>query len=254
MGLCISSKSGGSRRYDQTAGASASSAGRQVGQMSGRTSVQGEGQLGGLGNLRRNNSSVASSSRAPRADLSAGQVAVSKVLKKVRNDYYKTHFKSSNKWKTNGGDQELLRLSYASHEIANMREKVFDSDYTVIDVALDGQAHNCEELARLATFFLQEDGLPARMTHFGSVHGVAIIGADAGELPEDMRTWSSDIYVCDPWCNIACRAIDYPDQFVAKMEKWESEGKKIAYSASGYTSATDEDWIRAVLDGKKVAH
>ncbi|WP_245228209.1 hypothetical protein [Xanthomonas bromi] len=175
------------------------------------------------------------------------------MLLEVRRNYYTPNLKSGNKMRLSRGDDEVFRLMDAQEEIVRMRNQQYE-DEDVIGVAMSGRAHNCEELSRLAMYFLQDRGHAARTGHFGQSHGVAMIGAPSGELPADMTQWDSEIYICDPWCNIACRANDYPHQFVEKMHKWERDGKQIAYTASGFTAPTDRNWIDAVLRGKKIAY
>lgn len=65
----------------------------------------------------------------------------------------------------------------------------------------------------------------------------------------NMKLWHRDTYVCDPWCNIACRAKDYPKQFIDKMEKWENRGKLVGYPPTGFVHPTEPEWIRDVLRG-----
>ncbi|MEO7495762.1 MAG: hypothetical protein ABIT83_25295 [Massilia sp.] len=62
----------------------------------------------------------------------------------------------------------------------------------------------------------------------------------------------SDVYVCDPSSNIACKARDYPDRFKDKMQKWEGAGKLFGYHAKGFVLPTDEDWVGDVLHGIKM--
>jgi hypothetical protein len=213
---------------------------------------QADSQLSGLHDLNHSRPS-ASGTSASRSAPSPEQSAVSAVLQEVRRNYYLPNFKSGNKFRFDRGDQEISRLMLAQQEIVRMRAQQYE-DGDVISVAMNGEAHNCEELSRLAMYFLQDRGYSARIGQFGQSHGVAIIGAPLGELPADMTQWDPGIYICDPWCNIACRANDYPHKFVEKMRKWEDRGKQIAYTTSGFTSPTDSNWINTVLGGEKKAY
>ena len=249
MGLCKSIFSRGSSRSNRSA--ESSSAGSPQG--GGRASIGHQSQ-GSLSGLQR---STPSGSLAPRSALSAEQRAVDEALSYVRTYYYnKSNLKSSNKKRISGGSREESRVSQARAEILRMREEQFnDSEKNVIEVAMDGRAHNCEELARLAVYRLQENGWPARVADFGSVHAVAVVGGNHGQQPGDMTQWASDIYVCDPWCNIACRARDYPEQFLAKMGKWQQDGKQIKYSdEAGFVSPLEQQWMSRVLHAPKVAY
>ncbi|CAD2257844.1 hypothetical protein QSH46_007095 [Xanthomonas arboricola pv. juglandis] len=130
--------------------------------------------------------------------------------------------KSSNK-KRNAGFEDAVRIHNATAEIARMRQQVDNLEEDVVSAAMEGNAHNCGELATLAVHYLQQDhNQIARLAFFnGTAHTAAIVGPvpRAGTLPSDMTDWDADIYVCDPWCNIACRANDYPAEF---KEKWKS--------------------------------
>ncbi|UXA48727.1 hypothetical protein [Xanthomonas prunicola] len=164
--------------------------------------------------------------------------------------------KSSNK-KRNTGFEEAVRIHSATAEIARMRKQVDDLEEDVVSAAMDGNAHNCGELATLAVHYLQQDhNQIARLAFFnGTAHTAAIVGPvpGAGSLPSDMTDWDADIYVCDPWCNIACRANDYPAEFQKKMEKWDRAGKQVWLSGSGFVSPISDEWMSTVLGGEKRA-
>jgi hypothetical protein len=223
--------------------------------------MQAGGSLSALRDMNRSRAASPSSPSSPaspatREAAAQLQFAVTKVLNDVRNYYYKPNLKSSNKLNPTKPD-DMDRVIKAGGEIIRMRDaQVNDSDSNVIEHLMDGRAHNCEELARLASYFLQTDmNLPARVLHFGSIHGVAAVGVDAGEQPHDMREWGPLTYICDPWSNIACRAKDYPDQFLAKMNKWNASSKLIAFDGErGYVPPVDNAWINTVLHGPKSAY
>lgn len=69
-------------------------------------------------------------------------------------------------------------------------------------------------------------------------------------MSADMRQWPAHLAVCDPWANIACLAHDYPERFVAKMEKWAQDKKAIAFEEA-WIQPNSPHWISAVLDGPK---
>lgn len=194
------------------------------------------------------------------------QQTVEEVLVFVRQTYYKPHLKSGNKVKISGGPAEERRQALAAEEVSRIREQ---SNY--LDAAMSGRAHHCGELALLAIHRLHEQhGLEARSLLLGTcgdreqvgeegeeeqdaVHEVAVIGPASNPLPADMTTWHPDVYVCDPWSNIACRARDYPEKFVAKMEKWERDGKAVGFAPEGFVLPSNEAWIGSVLQGPKMA-
>lgn len=255
MGSCcsVSGRSTTSKYADDVS--TASPRGSSHANRSGNTS-QPESPLSGLSELNRSRS-ASRASLPPRSDASKQQFAVTKVLNDIRSQYYKPNLKSSNKMKGSGDiGSEMDRLQKAGAEIVRMRDQqITNSDFNVTDVIRDGKAHNCEELARLAAYLLEDTGFPARVVQFGAIHGVAAIGAGSGALPADMRNWEPHIYICDPWSNIACRATDYPDQFLAKMDKWHGQSKVISFDAArGFVSPMDSAWINTVLEGTKTAY
>ncbi|MEG8063485.1 hypothetical protein G3N90_00830 [Xanthomonas hortorum pv. gardneri] len=177
-------------------------------------------------------------------------------MQSVRAQYYKApRLKSGNKMR-NAGVEEAARIHKANSEIRRLRKQVDDLEEDVVTSAMDGNAHNCGELATLAVNYLQQDhNLVAHLALFGKEHNAAIVGPvpRAGTLPSDMTDWDADIYVCDPWCNIACRANDYPAEFKEKMEKWDRAGKQVCLSGTGFVSPTSDEWISTVLGGEKKA-
>ena len=208
-----------------------------------------------LATLSRNASTASLSiSSVPRMHLSREQMAVTKVLNRVRDEYYKPNLKSSNKMKADGGDQEMGRVENARNEILRMRgQAMYDHDTDAISVAMEGKAHNCGELTLLAKVYLEDEGFVARTLDFKPDHSIAVIGAGFGGLPADMKQWDPSIYVCDPWCNIACRGSDYPNQFLDKMAKWQEQGKLIKVDDRGFVPPLDDQWVEDMLEGGKAA-
>ncbi|WP_244171139.1 hypothetical protein [Xanthomonas populi] len=210
--------------------------------------------LAGLSNVSHSRSASRSPSR--QRPLSPSLKAVSDIMLSVRAQHYKApNLKSSNK-KRKDSFEEVARIHKANSEIRSMRKQVDDREEDVVSSATYGKAHNCGELATLAVYYLQQDrNLVAHLALSGEEHNVAIVGPvpDAGTLPSDMTDWDADIYVCDPWCNIACRANDYPAKFKEKMEKWDSAGKQVWLSGSGFVSQTSDEWMSTVLGGEKRA-
>ena len=109
---------------------------------------QTSGVLAGLSSVSPSRSASRSSLR--QRPLSPSLRAVSEVMRSVRAQYYKApRLKSSNK-KKNTGFEEAVRIHRATAEIARMRQQVDDLKEDVVSAAMDGNAHNCGELATLA--------------------------------------------------------------------------------------------------------
>ncbi|WP_139225697.1 hypothetical protein [Paracidovorax konjaci] len=178
--------------------------------------------------------------------------AVTDVLKFVRETYYKPNLKSGNKVKAEGGPAEERRQMLATKEVERIRDEEDE-----LAATMAGKAHQCGELTLLAMHHLKERGLEAQSLLLGgdeedAVHEVAIIGPASNPLPADMTTWHPDVYVCDPWCNIACSAREYPKEFASKMVKWEKAGKLVGNPPEGFVLPTDKNWVDAVLEGRKM--
>ncbi|SFU64423.1 hypothetical protein [Xenorhabdus koppenhoeferi] len=45
------------------------------------------------------------------------------------------------------------------------------------------------------------------------------------------RHYNSEIWICDPWANIACLSYNYPQEWKSKMLKWYSKGKLLSTSS-----------------------
>lgn len=224
-----------------------------------RSGTQSNSHLSHLGALGRNRPGTSSTGVAAlqpvRQSLpSPGQAVVTDVLKFVRETYYKPNMKSGNKVKGEGGDDELRRQKMATQEVIRIRKQ--DDP---VAAAMAGKAHQCGELTDLAIHHLQKRHIQAQCLSLGedeegdALHEVAIIGPASNPLPVDMTEWHPDVYVCDPWANIACSARDYPKQFEQKMKKWQDAGKLIGCPPEGFVPPNNEKWVNGVLHSKKKA-
>ncbi|MCO5414701.1 MULTISPECIES: hypothetical protein [Ralstonia] len=263
MGLCISKPTTASVNRTHDTQPIPAAATQHTGHERARNARQAGGHLGELGNLNRNRaaSGAGTSSLQTRRtaalpslqheDPSPRQAAVASVLTHVRETYYKPNLKSGNKVK---GDTEAerLRQQLATDEVNRIR-----SQPNALLAVQEGKAHQCQELALLAVYHLcQEHKLPAKILELGGndvdvAHCVAVVGLAPHQLHSNMKLWHPDTYICDPWCNIACRAKDYPKQFIDKMEKWESQGKLVGYPPMGFVQPIEPAWIRDVLRGDR---
>ncbi|WWQ31359.1 hypothetical protein RSgd_2557 [Ralstonia solanacearum] len=245
MGTCISKSGGTSSGHGYNVDSATGSPAQHDSYTEERSPRRASSDLSHLSDLSRNRS-------LNRLEASEAQAAVSDVLHFVRETYYRPNLKSGNKVHGNGGPEEADRQARATLEVERMR-----SQYDPLTAAMQGEAHQCQELSLLAMHHLENRGLQAQILELGGddeavTHDVAIIGPASNPLPTDMTEWHPDVYVCDPWSNIACRASDYPDQFTRKMEKWEEAGKLVGFQAKGFVLPTDPDWMRDVLHGQKM--
>ncbi|WP_437573752.1 hypothetical protein [Sorangium sp. So ce887] len=76
-----------------------------------------------------------------------------------------------------------------------------------------------------------------------------------GSYPDSFDDWG-DAIIVDPWANIACRARDYPERWVAKMKKWKARGKKIdtvTAKGSGLKPPDEHPWIDGIVVSEKIS-
>lgn len=257
MGLCVSKSSGTSMSGGRDAHSAISAPPRHE-RAQNRNARQARSDLAQLSDLNRSRPTISaagsSSIQARRTGAlpsTAAQAAVTDVLRLVRETYYKPNLKSGNKVKGDGGPEEFERQQQATDEVERMR---MEDD--PLEAAMQGRAHQCQELTLLAVHHLQERGLRAQVLELGGddvavTHNVAVIGPASNPLPADMKKWHPDVYLCDPWSNIACRAKDYPEQFANKMKKWEGAGKLVGFMLKGFVLPTDRQWMHDVLHGRK---
>lgn len=209
-------------------------------------------KLKGQGN-HNNNEPVASSSTNPAQKLpsSSDQLGENEQYAKalliaVREEIYKKGYKSSNKLiaappgedKNQWEKKEEERRSKASAEFRRIqaqlrsRAKVpyFLAIQKIIQNTIDAKGHNCSDLSHAGIGILDAAGI--KDTHIVGLpdfdHGMILIGKiPPSGLPLDMEKWPSHLAICDPWANIACPAKEFIPAFMEKMQKWESNGKKI---------------------------
>lgn len=174
------------------------------------------------------------------------------LLIAVREEIYKKGYKSSNKLRAalpgEGKNQwvkrESERLSKVGAELGRIRAQLPSSATAIYFLAIqekiqntiESKGHNCEDLTFAGIGILDEAGI--KDTHivsfFGFNHGIILFGKiPRSGLPVMMDQWPSHLAICDPWANIACSAKEFVPAFMAKMQKWESHGKKIQDPETG---------------------
>jgi hypothetical protein len=183
------------------------------------------------------------------------------VLEQVRKTFYKPpNFKSSNKARTLvDREQENARINNAYQEIGQWRATLpAISHHDLIDKIKRSQGHNCGELALLAVDSLLARGANAVKIGIGgdaNTHGFAAImpmdGVDV--LSRDMKNWSNNIIICDPWMNIVCPAPKFPELFLEKMDKWAKAGK-LVNNGKAFIDANNKKWTDSIINGEKMVN
>ena len=197
--------------------------------------------------------SVACSSMLPAQKFSSSSEELSEneqyakaLLVAVREEIYKKGYKSPNKLRPcppgkdkNQWDKvEHERCTKAWAELARIRTTLPPKTATFYFVELqkriqntiEAKGHHCGDLSYAGIGILDEAGI--KDTHVVSFddfdHNVILIGKMPPKgLPLEMEDWPSHLAICDPWANIACPAKEFISAFMEKMQKWDSNGKKI---------------------------
>lgn len=110
-------------------------------------------------------------------------------------------------------------------------------------VAQEFRSGNCAEMAWVSAYLLvAEYHVDPKNVFFGMInqpgdHGFCLLvvtGAPSGTWTKvsDMTAGShgnSLCFVIDPWLNVTCEACSYSDLVRKKLEKWHSDGKRVAW-------------------------
>lgn len=113
-------------------------------------------------------------------------------------------------------------------------------------------AANCGELARAAAKRALAYGAHAEVWRFvGQDHAFTVIGRPPEKSTVDFKNWK-DLWIVDPWANIACKASDYVQAISRKMSKWDNAGKVILEQKP--LSPIQPAWIKALKYGEKTRH
>jgi hypothetical protein len=163
---------------------------------------------------------------------------------------------SPNIFKIQGNEYSgIERYELASEKLGRLRGAMYSGEITSkqqTDYAATAGVGNCGELSKIAFEFLDMHKIHpiARfcLDQPGD-HVFTALGSDMNDvrdfssrvqnksllnsnLKTNFNDWPAEIYVCDPWANISCRASDYPLQFQQKMVKWSGDGKRVCYQGN----------------------
>lgn len=175
------------------------------------------------------------------AQLDKNEKYAKALLVAVREEAYKKGYKSSNKLRAAppGVDanqwikKERKRCTMAYEEVGRIRAKTsseISTNFLAIQYAIDAKGHNCLDISLAGVGILAEAGIKdANIITFADLDHVTILIGEmpSAGLPLGMEKWPSHLAICDPWANIACPAQEYISTMMKKMQKWESDGKKI---------------------------
>lgn len=182
------------------------------------------------------------------------------ALKVVRlalyNKKYGSH-KSSNKFKTTAFAAEINRVTSGKFfDFINAASSIGPSHMTAMlsRGIWNSTSINCDGLALSAMDFISHAHPNVQVSSVELPgHRLAVVGTiDAKCIRSPLSEWPSHLYICDPWANIVCPAPEYPERFAKKMEKWESEHKKIS-SDGEWISPTNEKWVSCTKEVPKIS-
>jgi hypothetical protein len=178
-------------------------------------------------------------------------------------------FKSGNKLRPD--EAHSARQQSADARIADYREKnefavksVYDQNEWAAEIAKDNAksaketgAGNCVEYAVIARDYVLQKKDDAKAAVIGlsmADHAFLAVGIGADDAPvKDMREWGDDVWICDPWAKIVCKAADYPLKWREKLTKWKSKDKMLSLGGN-WSEATSKTWWLAVELSDKVAY
>jgi len=170
--------------------------------------------------------------------------------------------KPANKSSKSGTDRQwqavkvLDRMQQAYKQTTTDKSKPFPQRYSPFILSLDpsDRAGNCTEYAALACAHVLDNGGLGSMFALLEADHVACLVGDS-EARDEFTSWQdfpNDVWVCDPWANIACRAIEYGDAFAAKIKKWYAAGKAIMETGVDEISSDKRDrLVEALKTGRK---
>lgn len=197
--------------------------------------------------------------------LTATLKLVEEALKHARS---KLPFKSSNKLRegtmevTFEGEEVVwdrsVRQTVANKNIGMLEDKLPRSTLSAYLLeAESARAGNCTQYALLAFDYLrQKDVRPVQVVQLEEPgdHVFTIAGKIAGELA-NMSTWGKEVFVCDPWANIACDSRLYELFWILKMINWNADKKWVSVQLDGrseleWINPLEEAWLLAIRKHK----
>jgi hypothetical protein len=146
--------------------------------------------------------------------------------------FFKNGWKSANKRINVLPDKSNLTKAIDSFDRLKWANKAMDQ-FGREAAAAKGYAGNCGEMTEYAMKFLaSSNGILARRVEFVDPgdHVFCLIGrCDSSALTADMTKWPEHLWVVDPWANICCKAMHWPEVFRDTCVRWSSIGLEICY-------------------------
>ena len=121
------------------------------------------------------------------------------------------------------------------------RGGVFDTPAKIGQVIFNTKlfAGNCGEMCYLSCFMAQKSKAPIWMVTIDDPgdHQFCILGVakPTAKSVAEMSAMGDDSWVLDPWAGIVCRPGEFRQEFIGKMVKWTSRGKRVGLVNAGHT-------------------
>ncbi|ORM89863.1 hypothetical protein HA50_25040 [Pantoea cypripedii] len=114
-------------------------------------------------------------------------------------------------------------------------------------------AGNCGEMSGIADQIINKSGGYSRQYQVDKkgTHAFTLVGKPSPYAKDSIHFSDYDnCWVVDPWANIVCKASEYTETFIKKMDEWTNKGKAIRTNED-WVFANNPEWVNAVVEGSK---
>ncbi|PRA29212.1 hypothetical protein [Pseudomonas poae] len=149
--------------------------------------------------------------------------------------------------------QELSRLELTEPVVMWEYSKVGHPDYT--EVILQTGAGNCDQMAHIASELIRHNLGNCQRWCIHRAHAFVVVGTPPVPQSLDFSEpgWA-DVWICDPWVNIACPASRYLERLNIKMIAMDLESILVFFrdaQLQRWGRATDPVWLAQLNDQLK---
>ncbi|WP_416414611.1 hypothetical protein [Pantoea sp. App145] len=125
--------------------------------------------------------------------------------------------------------------------------------YPDTTLAMKLGAGNCGEMSGIADQIINQSGGYSRQYQVDKkgTHAFTLVGKPSPYAKDSIHFSDYDnCWVVDPWANIVCKASEYTETFIKKMDEWTNKGKAIRTNVD-WVFANNPEWVNAVVEGSK---
>ncbi len=151
--------------------------------------------------------------------------------------------------------QEIRRVEAAEPVVMWTSSKIGQPDYT--EIILKTGAGNCDQMAHVAHALIRQNGGRSERWCIRGAHAFVVVGTPPAASTLNFREpgWA-DVWISDPWVDIACPAQDYMHQLNTKMIEWHLQDINVFFkdgNSQRWGGATDPVWTRQLNDNEKLS-